>query len=158
MSAPRLSLACENPDATLDAARALAHRLGPGDTVLLSGDVGAGKTHFARGAIASLLDEPEDVPSPTYTLVQTYHGRTGMIWHADLYRLTDVSELEELGLDLAFQEAITFVEWPDRLGPLAPAEALTIHFTAGVDEDSRNLTFSWTAPKWADKLRGLFDD
>lgn len=158
MSAPRPSLACDNPDATLYAARALARRLGRGDTVLLSGDVGAGKTHFARGAILSLLDRPEDVPSPTYTLVQTYHGRTGTIWHADLYRLTDVSELEELGLDLAFQEAITFVEWPDRLGPLTPAEALTIHFATGADENSRKLTFSWTAPKWADKLGGLFDD
>ena len=72
-------------------AAALARRLVPGDTVLLEGDVGAGKTHFARGVILALLDVPEDIPSPTYTLVQTYDGRTGEIWHADLYRLTTSS-------------------------------------------------------------------
>ena len=60
--------------------------LKPGDTVLLEGDIGAGKTHIARQLIQSLQDRPEDVPSPTFTLIQTYDTRAGEIWHADLYR------------------------------------------------------------------------
>jgi len=157
MCEPRLSFACDSPEATHAAARRLAAQLAPGDAVLLSGNVGAGKTHFARGAILSLLDPPEDVPSPTFTLVQTYDGRTGSIWHADLYRLTDISELEELGLDLAFQDAISFVEWPDRLGPLTPPDALFVDISAPSADDTRILSLSWSAPKWADRLEAFQD-
>lgn len=152
MSVPAFSLTCPDPEATSRAARRLAARLAPGDCVLLVGDVGAGKTHFARAAIQAMLRELEDVPSPTYTLVQTYHGATGEIWHADLYRLTDISELEELGLGEAFAEAIIFVEWPDRLGDLAPKDALTIEFRAPGPQEVRELAFSHKAPKWRDKL------
>lgn len=155
MSAAPLTLTCDSPDATDRVARTLAQNLAPGDTILLSGDVGAGKTHFTRCAILSLLDMPEDVPSPTYTLVQTYHARPGEIWHADLYRLTHVSEIEELGLDAAFTDAICLIEWPDRLGPLTPAHALTIAFTAPGPEDQRTLAFSWFDPKWSNKLESL---
>ena len=158
MPTPPLTLSCDSPEATHDIARRLAALLAQGDTVLLSGDVGAGKTHFARGAILSLLDQPEDIPSPTYTLVQTYEGRSGQIWHADLYRLTNISELEELGLDLAFQEAICFVEWPDRLGPLMPDDALCIDLMVSKTEEARTLTFHWTAPKWAGRLKDLSND
>ena len=152
------TLVCDSPDATAHAARALAEMLRPGDTVLLSGDLGTGKTHFARAAIQSMLDEPEDVPSPSYTLVQTYPGRHGEIWHADLYRLGDISELVELGLEDAFDTAITLIEWPDRLGDLAPAQALTIGIEAQDDEDARMLTFAWSDPNWPDKLKGLRHD
>ena len=143
----------DSPEATHAIARAMARRLVPGDTVLLQGDVGAGKTHFARGVIGALLDRPEDIPSPTYTLVQSYAGRTGEIWHADLYRLSDATELEELGLFAAFSDVICLVEWPDCLGPERPADALLIAMHAPGDaEDRRVLTFSWTAPKWDDRL------
>ncbi len=152
MSAHALSLTCPDPEATAEAARHLAALLAPGDCVLLVGDVGAGKTHFARAAIQAMLRQPEDVPSPTYTLVQTYQGDSGEIWHADLYRLADISELEELGLGEAFAEAISFVEWPERLGDLAPANALTIEFSAPGPQDVRDLIFSYVAPKWRDKL------
>ena len=87
-------------DAALTAAfaRALAPELGAGDTLLLDGPVGAGKSHFARALIRARLQNPaEDVPSPTFTLVQTYEG-SPPIWHADLYRLTDAAEIDELGL------------------------------------------------------------
>ena len=157
MSENRNVISCNSPEATHNIARRLASRLAPGDAVLLSGDVGAGKTHFARGAILSLLDVPEDVPSPTYTLVQTYDTRSGPVRHADLYRLTDISELEELGLDLAFQDAISFVEWPDRLGVLTPPDALLIDITAPGATDDRRLTFSWTSPKWFARLEGMED-
>ena len=88
---------------TAGIARMLAAVARPGQTILLDGPVGAGKTHFARAFIrARQGDLAEDVPSPTFTLVQTYDDPMGTeIWHADLYRLTDPSELDELGLDEA---------------------------------------------------------
>lgn len=152
MSDDTLSLLLSSPDETARRARQLARRLLPGDVILLSGDVGAGKTHFARALIAELLDYPEDIPSPTFTLVQTYEGQSGAIWHADLYRLTSTYEIEELGLIEAFHDAICLVEWPDRLGPLAPAGALHISLSPGDEEDSRVLTAQWTQAEWSDRL------
>lgn len=103
-------------EATADFARRLGQELQPGDTVLLSGPIGAGKTHFCRSLIQSRLMAAEDVPSPTFTLVQTYDSEAGEIWHADLYRLSDPAEVVELGLTDAFKSCICLVEWPDRLG------------------------------------------
>lgn len=129
--------------------------LRPGDTVLLEGEVGAGKTHFARALIQSLLPEPEDVPSPTFTLVQTYATELAEIWHADLYRLTSTQEIEELGLTEAFESDICLVEWPDRLGPLIPTDALTLSFAAADHDDARRITARWTDAKWDAKLESL---
>lgn len=157
MKAQSTSFESDAPDATHALARALAARLAPGDVVLLEGDVGAGKTHFARGAIQSLLLGPEDVPSPTYTLVQTYESTRGEIWHADLYRLANATELEELGLFGAFDDAICFVEWPDRLGDAAPSSALTLTFLQAGAEERRRITANWTDPKWEARLRVLID-
>jgi tRNA threonylcarbamoyladenosine biosynthesis protein TsaE len=118
------------PDAAATEAlgAALADRLGPGDAVFLLGPVGAGKSHLARALIRARLGDPcAEVPSPTFTLVQTYADpRGGEIWHADLYRLTHPDEGLELGLDEAFSRAITLVEWPERLGPAAPVPALAV--------------------------------
>lgn len=109
---------------------ALAHLLRPGDTLLLDGPVGAGKSHVARAAIRALCGAETEVPSPTFTLVQVYDGPDCEIWHADLYRLTHPDEVWELGLDEAFQTAICLVEWPDRLGAHLPPEALRIRLEA----------------------------
>ncbi len=158
MSQKTLTLSLPSPGATSEFAQKLAPRLMPGDVLLLHGDVGAGKTHFARSLILTLLDHPEDIPSPTFTLVQTYHGHNGEIWHSDLYRLSDVAEVIELGLVDAFAAAICLVEWPDRLGDLAPIDALHSTFTDGADENTRNLTMSWSDNKWDSKLRGLSND
>ncbi|RBI84710.1 tRNA (adenosine(37)-N6)-threonylcarbamoyltransferase complex ATPase subunit type 1 TsaE [Rhodosalinus halophilus] len=147
-----------SPDATAALARRLAPRLRPGDSLLLEGPVGAGKSHFARALISALLTEPEDIPSPTYTLVQSYAGRTGPIWHADLYRLGDASELAELGLDDAFGTAICLVEWPERLGDAAPEGALRLTFAPGEAAEERRLTLTWEDPRWDDRLKGLRDD
>lgn len=155
MSAKSLTLHCPNADATHALARRLAAHLSPGDTVLLAGEVGAGKTHFARGVIMALLDTPEDVPSPTFTLVQSYPGRCGEIWHADLYRLADTSELEELGLFAAFDDAICLVEWPDRLGDAAPREALLLTLEAGETDDARRLTAAWSDEKWQGAIEDM---
>ena len=152
-----LILSSQSPDHSRQIAQALAPLLRAGDTILLSGDVGAGKTHFARSVIQASLTIPEHVPSPTYTLVQTYPGQWGDIWHADLYRLSSTHEIEELGLSQAFDEAICLIEWPDRLDDLAPVQAVTLTLTSGDEEGHRQLIFGWFDPRWNDKLKGLAD-
>src|SRR6056297_2376404 len=115
--ATHLTLA--TPESTDRLAALLAPLLVAGDVVLLSGPIGAGKTHFARALIQTRLaaqGRMEDIPSPTFTLVQTYDDEEVEIWHADLYRLTSADDVIELGLDEAFETAITLIEWPDRLG------------------------------------------
>jgi len=94
---------------------ALAARLGPGDTVLLEGDLGAGKTSLARAVIRTLAQDPElDVPSPSFALVQPYETASGVpILHADLYRIADPREVDELGL-FDRPDAIVLIEWPGR--------------------------------------------
>lgn len=155
MTARTLILA--RPAETCALARRLAPGLGPGDTLLLSGGVGAGKTHFARCLIQGLLPVPEDVPSPTYTLIQTYAVPGAEIWHADLYRLTDPLDLVELGLTEAFDTAITLVEWPDRLGDLVPANALSLDLAPGDADEARRLTLRWSDPRWTSRLEGIAD-
>lgn len=129
---------------------AMADGLKPGDTLLLKGGIGAGKTLFARSLIQKRLASAgrfEDVPSPTFTLVQTYWDGTTEIWHADLYRLNAVPEQAELGLDEAFETSICLIEWPDLLGNLAPRDALTVTFSETSDT-GRTIGFSgpqrWT--------------
>lgn len=149
------SLVLASADQTADFAHQLARVLTVGDVVALTGDIGAGKTHFARSLIQSLQDMPEDVPSPTFTLVQVYETRAGDVWHADLYRLSSVDESIELGLTEAFETAICLIEWPDRLGDLLPPEALNLTFSQGTEDDSRNLRIDWSADKWGSLIPGL---
>ena len=137
----------DRPETTADLARMLAPNLTAGDTILLRGDVGAGKTHFARALIQSLLAMPEDVPSPTFTLVQTYETADGTeIWHSDLYRLTHPEEVDELGLTDAFETAICLVECAEPNVPrhpdkLRPASVSTRRWgTATRPVASRNFT------------------
>ncbi len=151
------SITCEleSETATSALAERLAALLRPGDTLLLSGPIGAGKTHFARSLIRARLrtaGRDEDVPSPTYTLVQTYSDGDVEIWHADLYRLSQPDELIELGLDDAFRSSIVLVEWPDRLGSGAPRGALHLDFRDGRTERSRCLAFTSEDPRWQDLI------
>jgi len=131
----------------------IAPYLKPGDVLLLTGEIGAGKTHLARAIIQSRLDTSEDVPSPTFTLVQTYQTDLCEIWHADLYRLSDSQEIEELGLVDAYETAIVLIEWPDRLGDV-PQNAL--HISIGEDNDGRRLVLYSEAKCW-NRLEQLFD-
>ena len=135
----RARVALPDVAATDALAARLARVLSPGDTVLLSGHLGAGKTHLARALIRALIGpggEAEPVPSPTFTLVQTYETARGEVWHADLYRLGERSEVDELGLDTAMGVAICLVEWPDRLAPRWPAGAALLHLER-LHDDSR---------------------
>lgn len=120
-----LSLFLPDEDATARLGVWLAKHLKRGDCVLLAGPIGAGKSHLVRALIRERLGRMEDVPSPTFTLVQTYEADIE-IWHADLYRLTHPDEVTELGIEDAFATAICLIEWPDRLGTLAPTDAIRI--------------------------------
>lgn len=134
-------------------ARRLAGRLRPGDTLLLSGPVGAGKSAFARALIRARLGDPgAEVPSPTFTLVQTYGEGADALWHADLYRLSHPDEVAELGLLAAMDEAVCLVEWPDRLGPLSPASALRLDLAP--EGEGRRATFSGPLA-WGPRLEDL---
>ncbi|KPA19860.1 tRNA threonylcarbamoyladenosine biosynthesis protein TsaE [Shimia sp. SK013] len=142
-------------DETAALAVQLGAKLQVGDVLLLEGDIGAGKTHFARSLIQSLLKIPEDVPSPTFTLVQMYEIEHSELWHTDLYRLTSPDEIVELGLIDAFEDAICLVEWPDRLAELRPDTALTLNFALGETPGSRILTPTYTTPRWESVLGAL---
>lgn len=154
MSARTLQLTLSSPDQTCALARRLGAYVGAGDVLLLEGGIGAGKTHFARCLIQSLLAEPEDIPSPTFTLVQSYEGTGVEIWHADLYRLSSPAEIEELGLIDAFEDCLCLVEWPDRLADLIPDKSLWLDFSIPQSEGVRALTLTWSSPRW-DKLQDI---
>lgn len=137
---------------------ALAPRLSPGDTLALRGDLGAGKSVLARAIVQARLAATglwEEVPSPTFTLVQTYLAGGVEIWHSDLYRLGLPEEADELGLADAFETAICLVEWPDRLGDDLPATALDLTLAQGRHADERILTLDWRAGDWAPRLAGI---
>lgn len=139
-----------DPEATQHLAEALAPRLRAGDVVLLHGPIGAGKTHFARALIQALLPVPEDVPSPTFTLVQTYEVEAFEIWHADLYRLRGPADVIELGMIEAFETALCLVEWPEKLGRERPEKALTLRF---IDHGvGRLVQFQSNDPQWKARL------
>ena len=121
-----LSLFLSDDASTTRFGSLMARLVRAGDTLLLSGPIGAGKTHFARALIQARLARAEDVPSPSFTLVQTYAADGTDIWHADLYRLSHPDEVLELGLEDAFATAICLIEWPDRLGRSTPSNALRI--------------------------------
>ena len=138
----------------------LAHLLAPlstaGDFIALKGDLGAGKTTFARGFIRTALGDIDlDVPSPTYTLIQNYHGKGGYpdILHVDLYRIEEAQEIRELGLEDA-GDCIVLLEWPERLEQDIPHSALLVLLEAGSDQGTRNATLTFGAA-WQKRLEHL---
>jgi len=148
-----LHLSLSDAAAATDFARLCAQHLGAGATVLLSGPIGAGKSHFARVVIRHFLGAQTEVPSPTFTLVQTYEGPFD-IWHADLYRLTHAGELGELGLDDALGRALCLIEWPDRVDARHWPPALCI--TLSHAGDGRLAEINGAAPALALALRARF--
>ncbi len=129
----------------LRATAALAGRLAAlaraGDIIGLAGELGAGKTAFARAFIHARLGEVE-VPSPTFTLVQIYENGGVPVWHFDLYRLRDSEEIYELGIEEAFDSAICLIEWPEKMAGNAPEDWLEMRLNPGGDENSRRA--EWT--------------
>lgn len=136
-----LELHLQNLAATEALAVRLAGLARPGDAILLSGPLGAGKSAFARAFLRAACGDPAlEVPSPTFTLVQGYESVGGMIHHFDLWRLAGPAGLEELDWDSA-RDGIVLVEWPDRLGELRPADALNLTLVP-VDDDQRRVILS----------------
>ncbi|MET4698478.1 tRNA threonylcarbamoyladenosine biosynthesis protein TsaE [Constrictibacter sp. MBR-5] len=138
----RRDVALAGPEATAALAETLAKAARPGDVIALRGDLGAGKTAFARAFIRAREvmsggAGATEVPSPTFTLVQTYQMPIGDVWHFDLYRLDRSADAYELGLDEAMAEGIVLIEWPERLGSLLPADRLDLALRFGAGEDAR---------------------
>lgn len=130
--------------ATRDTGARLAMLARPGDVITLSGDLGAGKTMLARGFLAALGHEGE-APSPTFAIVQPYEMLDPPVWHVDLYRIEDASEIRELGLDSA-SDAILLVEWPERAPAGMWPDALSLRLDFA-DEGARRLT-AHVPPAW----------
>ncbi len=151
-----LTVALADPDATARLAVALAKLLRPGDVVALRGDLGTGKTTLARALIRALTETDEEVPSPTFTLVQTYAAADFEIWHFDLYRLEKPEDAVELGIEDAMAEGVTLIEWPERLGSWLPAHRLDIRLSYGGTETERVATLCGT-DDWAQRLGDLAD-
>lgn len=142
-------------------AEKISSLLQAGDLLALEGDLGVGKSAFARALIRAYRSDPKtEVPSPTFTIVQSYEaaGKPD-IWHADLYRLSDPEELYELGLEEVRDDSVVVVEWPDRLDKAWREEALTLKFeilpaSDDVEELPRAITLC-VPPAWADRLGSL---
>ena len=137
----------EDETATMAFGAALAKHAQAGDIITLSGPLGVGKTALARGFLDNLGHQGE-VPSPSFAIVQPYEDLDPPVWHVDLYRIEDPSEIDELGLDSAI-DAVLLVEWPDRAGPGRWANALQLSLAFAPD-GSRILTAE-VPPAWGDR-------
>jgi len=135
-----LDIRLADADATEALGAALAGRLRPGDAVCLYGLLGAGKTTLARGLIRALTGPDEEVPSPTFTLVQLYEGPDFPVSHFDLYRLESAGEADELGLDEALEDGAALIEWPQRLGGRLPPDRLDIEIAFDAEGRLARLT------------------
>ncbi len=139
--------------ATHELAARLARLAKTGDVIALSGDLGAGKTEFARAFIRTLTEPDEDVPSPTFTLVQTYEGEQNTICHFDLYRLEHPEDIFELGIEDALAEAISLIEWPERMGTYIPRNRLVVRLTVTKGRNHRQIELIPHNTDWSERLR-----
>ena len=131
-------------------AELIALKVRAGDLITLTGDLGAGKTTFARAFIRAMLDDlTAEVPSPTFTLVQSYPTQRIEIAHFDLYRLNSPDELDEIGFDEAVTGGVALVEWPERAGDRLSGNRLDIALASGNPAATRTITLTpdagWTA-------------
>jgi tRNA threonylcarbamoyladenosine biosynthesis protein TsaE len=133
----------ESEQATADLGSRLAHELAPGDIVLLEGELGAGKTAFVRGLAVGLGASEDEVSSPTFTLIQEYHGRLPFL-HADLYRISG-AEAEELGLDELGRDGVVAIEWAEKLRR-RPARAFEVRIE-DLGGDRRRITVVSPQPR-----------
>lgn len=155
---PPIVLALRDEAGMAALARHVAALARPGDTIALDGDLGTGKTSFARAFIrarAAATGAPlGEVPSPTFTLVQIYDLPDGVVWHVDLYRIGDPSEATELGLDEPLTEGILLVEWPDRAAAALDPERLRIAIAYTEDDDARRIEIAGGVA-WRDRMAQL---
>ena len=148
----KFGFSCFSPDGLVDLADALAGVLEPGDVIFLQGELGAGKTTLTQYLAHALgVGAEQYVASPSFALLHEYSGRLP-VYHMDLYRLHDEEDVEAAGLPEFFeQQGVSIVEWPDRLGSLAPADRLEIHIQIEAEEARWLILNPWGEP-WRDKL------
>jgi tRNA threonylcarbamoyladenosine biosynthesis protein TsaE len=153
-----LDIEVHDESETARVAQAVARVAVCGDVIALHGDLGSGKTAFARGFIRALTTPGEEVPSPTFTLVQTYVADPAEVYHFDFYRIEDPEEAWEIGIEDAFAGGISLIEWPDNVGGLLPAERLdvSLRIPAGGPETARHMTLAGSA-RWTRRLADLAD-
>jgi tRNA threonylcarbamoyladenosine biosynthesis protein TsaE len=136
-----IQVALPDEAATQRLGQRLSRALRPGDALCLAGPLGAGKSTLARALVRALTMPDEEVPSPTFTLVQFYDGPDFPVAHFDLYRLTDPDEAYEIGLEEALEDGAVLIEWPQRLQGRLPADRLDIEIMpVGVDGEARRAT------------------
>jgi tRNA threonylcarbamoyladenosine biosynthesis protein TsaE len=141
-------------DETLELARAVGELLRPGDVVSLVGELGAGKTVFARG-VARALGVTELVVSPTFTIVREYEGRVPLV-HVDVYRIDAVQELHDLGFEeVVRDDAVTLVEWGDRIDGLLPGDRLDVRLAPGAADDERVVEIEGHGHSWRARAAAL---
>jgi len=141
-------------DETLELARAVGELLRPGDVVSLVGDLGAGKTVFARG-VARALGVTELVVSPTFTIVREYEGRVPLV-HVDVYRIDAVQELHDLGFEeVVRDDAVTLVEWGDKVDGLLPGDRLDVRLMPGAADDERVVEIEGHGRSWRGRATEL---
>jgi len=151
----RLDLTLADPAATVRLGHFICGDLKAGDVVALTGPLGAGKSVLARAIIRHACPQEDDIPSPTFTLVQTYEpDNMPAIMHFDLYRLDAPEEALELGIEDAFIDAVSLVEWPQRLAGYLPRSALTIALSDGDSDTSRRARLHGGA-RWQPVLEAL---
>ncbi len=148
-----MKIRLSNQNETEALAVRLAQMSEPGDVIALKGNLGMGKSVFARAFVRALTSEQEEVPSPTFTLVQMYEADVGEVYHFDMYRLEQPDDCLELGVEEAFSDGVCLVEWPDNIGPYLPWDSLMIEIIHDEsDEQARWMEIN-AAGKWETRLK-----
>ena len=145
----------EDQSATEAFGTSLAEIANPQDILLLNGNLGSGKSIIARAFIRAYCQTNEEIPSPTFTLLQTYDSGPFTVFHFDLYRVNTVEETFELGIEEAFGDGISLIEWPDRLGGQLPNDRLEINIVVGKKLTSREVILKGYG-YWTDRLKHSF--
>ena len=146
------TIICHSEDETIKLATQLARLAKAGDTFALYGTLGMGKSVFARGFIQSLT-KAEEVPSPTFTLVQSYEAPNFEIYHFDLYRLKSPDEIFELGMEEALYEGVCLIEWPEKMGGYLPKNCFSIQISA--HPEGREISITSTSAEKISRLQDL---
>lgn len=150
MSDLEISFPLPDEAASLSLGQRLADLVRVGDVIALFGDLGAGKTTLARALIQAQTQPNQDVPSPTYTLVQTYEGRSAPIWHFDMYRLEAPEEVHELGFEETV-DGVALIEWPEKMGTHLPRKRLEIWLSS---DDGGRIARLVDHDDWSTRLDG----
>ena len=150
-----MKIEIQTEEHTREIARKLAHISQPGDVIALYGDLGVGKSCFARAFIRALTSEDEEVPSPTFTLVQMYDTDETTLFHFDMYRLEKPDDCLEIGVEEAFADGICLIEWPDKIGNYLPWDALKLEIGHGQTGETSRFMQIEPPQQWQARLKEI---